>query len=199
VTQSLRRGLTLAAAAAAAVVLSGCGTFPLPRTYVLGDLDQSAPGGVVNEAGLIHIELRPVAVPDYLDTTDIVRRTASNEVTTSSTGRWGERLSLGITRALALDLARQLPQMVIESRSAYEPSRRLFVDVERFDIGEDGRCTLTARWRVANSGGKDKPDSEQGTFIETSTAKTDAAEASAMTAAIDHLAGQIALTVRASR
>jgi uncharacterized lipoprotein YmbA len=195
VTGSFTRGLTLAAAA---LVLSGCGTFPLPRTYVLGDLDRSAPG-VVDEAGLTHIELRTVAVPDYLDTTDIVRRTASNEVTTSATGQWGERLSLGVTRALALDLARRLPQMVIESRSAYEPSRRLFVDVERFEIAEDGRCTLTARWRVTNSGGKDKPDSEQGTFIETSTAKTDAAEASAMTAAIDHLAGQIALTVRASR
>ncbi len=194
-TGSFTRGLTLAAAA---LVLSGCGTFPLPRTYVLGDLDRSAPG-VVDEAGLTHIELRTVAVPDYLDTTDIVRRTASNEVTTSATGQWGERLSLGVTRALALDLARRLPQMVIESRSAYEPSRRLFVDVERFEIAEDGRCTLTARWRVTNSGGKDKPDSEQGTFIETSTAKTDAAEASAMTAAIDHLAGQIALTVRASR
>ncbi len=189
------RGLTLAAAA---LLLSGCGTFPLPRTYVLGDLDRSTPG-VVDEAGMTHIELKTVTVPDYLDTTDIVRRTASNEVTTSATGQWGERLSLGITRALALDLARRLPQMVIESRSAYEPARRLFVDVERFEIGEDGRCTLTARWRVTNLDGKDKPDSEQGTFIETSTAKTDAAEASAMTAAIDHLAGQIALTVRASR
>jgi uncharacterized lipoprotein YmbA len=189
------RGLTLAAAA---LLLSGCGTFPLPRTYVLGDLDRSTPG-VVDEAGMTHIEFKTVTVPDYLDTTDIVRRTASNEVTTSATGQWGERLSLGITRALALDLARRLPQMVIESRSAYEPARRLFVDVERFEIGEDGRCTLTARWRVTNLDGKDKPDSEQGTFIETSTAKTDAAEASAMTAAIDHLAGQIALTVRASR
>ncbi len=189
------RGLTLAAAA---LLLSGCGTFPLPRTYVLGDLDRSTPG-VVDEAGMTHIELKTVTVPDYLDTTDIVRRTASNEVTTSATGQWSERLSLGITRALALDLARRLPQMVIESRSAYEPARRLFVDVERFEIGEDGRCTLTARWRVTNLDGKDKPDSEQGTFIETSTAKTDAAEASAMTAAIDHLAGQIALTVRASR
>jgi len=195
VTGSFTRGLTLAAAA---LLLSGCGTFPLPRTYVLGDLDRSTPG-VVDEAGMTHIELKTVTVPDYLDTTDIVRRTASNEVTTSATGQWGERLSLGITRALALDLARRLPQMAIESRSAYEPARRLFVDVERFEIGEDGRCTLTARWRVTNLDGKDKPDSEQGTFIETSTAKTDAAEASAMTAAIDHLAGQIALTVRASR
>ncbi len=194
-TGSFIRGLTLAAAA---LLLSGCGTFPLPRTYVLGDLDRSTPG-VIDEAGLTHIELRTVTVPDYLDTTDIVRRTASNEVTTSATGQWGERLSLGVTRALALDLTRRLPHTVIESRGAYEPSRRLFVDVERFEIGKDGRCTLTARWRVTASGAKDQPNSERGTFIETSTAKTDAAEALALTAAIDQLAGQIALTLQASR
>jgi uncharacterized lipoprotein YmbA len=92
-----------------------------------------------------------------------------------------------------------LPHTVIESRGAYEPSRRLFVDVERFEIGKDGRCTLTARWRVTASGAKDQPNSERGTFIETSTAKTDAAEALALTAAIDQLAGQIALTLQASR
>jgi hypothetical protein len=62
-----------------------------------------------------------------------------------------------------------------------------------------GRCTLTARWRVTESGAKDQPKSEQGTFIETSTAKTDAAEALALTATIDQLAGQIALTLQASR
>jgi uncharacterized lipoprotein YmbA len=194
VTELFTRGITLAAAA---LLLSGCGTFPLPRTYILGDIDRSTPG-VVDESRLTHIELKTVAVPDYLDTTDIVRRGASNEVTTSSTGQWGERLSLGITRALALDLARRLPHTVIESRSEYEPSRRLFVDVERFEIGQDGRCTLTARWSVTASGAKDQPNGEQGTFIETLTAKTDAADASAMTAAIDQLAGQITLTLQAS-
>jgi len=195
VTGSFTQGLTLASAA---LMLSGCGTFTLPRTYVLADPDQSTPG-VVDEAGLTHIELKTVTVPDYLDTTEIVRRTASNEVRTSETGQWGERLSLGITRALAIDLTRRLPHTVIESRGAYEPSVRLFVDVERFDIGEDGRCALTARWRVTASGAKDQLNSEQGTFIETSTAKTDTAEASAMTAAIDQLAGQIVLTLQASR
>jgi uncharacterized lipoprotein YmbA len=178
--------------------LWGCGTFPLPRTYVLAAPDRSTPG-VIDEAGLSHIELRTVTVPDYLDTTDIVRQSASNEVTTSATGKWGERLSLGITRALAFDLTKRLPHTVIEFRGAYEPSLRLFVNVERFEFGEDGRCTLTARWRVTASGAKDQPNSAQGTFIETSTAKTDAAEALAMTEAIDQLSRQIALTLRASR
>jgi uncharacterized lipoprotein YmbA len=184
--------------ASGALVIWGCGTYPLPRTYVLGDPGRSTPG-VVDEAGALHIELKTVTVPDYLDTTDIVRRTAANEVTTSATGKWGERVSLGITRALAADLSRRLPNVVIESRGAYEPSRRLSVDVERFEIGEGGDCTLTARWRETSSGDKVQPNSDRGTFVETSTSRTDAAAAMAMTSAIDQLAGRIAVTLQASR
>jgi uncharacterized lipoprotein YmbA len=165
--------------------------------YVLGESSRST-AGVADESGLPHIELKTVTTPDYLDTTDIIRRTGSNEVVTSPTGRWGERLSLGITRALAIDLARRLPNVVIESRGVYEPSRRLLVDVERFEIDETGGCTLTARWRVASSDDKVQPNSEQGTFVETMTSKTDAAAVLAMTSAIDQLASQIAVTVQAS-
>ncbi len=191
---SFKRGWV---AASVALSLSGCGTFPLPKVYVLGDPSRPTPG-VADEAGLPHIELMTVTVPDYLDTTDIVRRAASNQVIASSTGRWGERVSLGVTRALAVDLARRLPNVVIESRSVYEPARRLLVDVERFEIDEDGRCTLTARWRVAALGDKVQSNSERGTFVEVATAKGDAAAALAMTSAIDRLATQVAATVETS-
>jgi uncharacterized lipoprotein YmbA len=182
------------ALASATLVLCGCGTFPLHRVYVLGDPNPSTPG-VTDEAGRPHIELKTVTVPDYIDTTDITRRTASNEVTTSTTGRWGERVSIGVTRVLAIDLARRLPEVVIESRGAFEPSRRLFVDVERFEISEDGRCTLSARWRLASSDGKISSSSEQATFVESATSKTDAAAALAMTSAIDELSSEIAASV----
>jgi hypothetical protein len=57
------------ALASAALLPWGCGTFPLPRVYVLGDPGASAPG-IKDEAGLPHIELKTVTVPDCLDTTD---------------------------------------------------------------------------------------------------------------------------------
>jgi uncharacterized lipoprotein YmbA len=191
VNGSFRRGLALAGAT---LLLSGCGTFPLPKVYVLGDEAQATPG-VVDEAGLPHLELKTVSVPDYLDTTDILRRSASNQVITSTTGRWGERLSLGITRALARNLAVRLPKMVIESRGAYEPARRLYVDVERLDVSEAGRCTLTARWRMTTADDKIPSNSEQGTFVADAASGTDAAASAAMTMAIDQLAGRIAITV----
>ncbi len=188
---SFRQGFALASAA---LLLSGCGTFPLPKVYILGDQARSTPG-VTDEAGLPHLELKTVTVPDYLDTTDILRRSASNEVITSATGRWGERVSIGITRALAIDLAMRLPNVVVESRGAYEPARRLLVDVERFEIGEDGRCTLTARWRVTTADSKVAANSERGTFIVAATSATDDAVSLAMTSAIDQLAARIAVTV----
>jgi uncharacterized lipoprotein YmbA len=91
-----------------------------------------------------------------------------------------------------------LPNIVIESRGAYEPSRRLLVDVERFEIGVDGRCTLTARWRITSSGDKAPRDSERGTFVEVATPNTDAGAVKAMTSTIDQLARQIAVSVQAS-
>jgi len=147
---------------------------------------------------LPHVELKTVTVPDYVDTTDIVRRSGSNEVVASTTGQWGERVSLGVTRALAADLARKMPNVIIESRSIYEPSRRLLVNVERFEIDEDGRCTLTARWRLTSADDKVQSNSERGTFVVAATAKTDAAVAVAMTSAIDQFASQIAVTVKSS-
>jgi uncharacterized lipoprotein YmbA len=67
--------------------------------------------------------------------------------------------------------------------------------VQRFEIGEDGRCTLAARWRVTAPDGEVQSASDQGTFIPAATSKTDAAAAQAMTSAIDQLAGRIAITV----
>jgi len=194
VTGSFRRGLALASTT---LCLWGCGTFPLPRVYVLGDPSPSTPG-VADEAGLPHIELKTVTVPDYVDTTDIIRRSGSNAVIASTTGQWGERVSLGVTRALATDLARKLPNIIIESRSVYEPSRRLLVNVERFEIDEDGLCTLTARWRLTSPDDKVQSNSERGTFVAAATSKTDAAAAVAMTSAIDQFASQIAVGVKAS-
>jgi hypothetical protein len=62
----------------ASLLLWGCGTFPPARVYILGDPGSPA-AGVRDEAGLPHIDLRTVSVPDYLDTTEMTRRTASND------------------------------------------------------------------------------------------------------------------------
>ncbi len=182
------------AAAAALLMLWGCGSYPLPKIYVLGEPGPPT-AGTEGPRTLPVIELGTVRVPDELDSTDIVRHVGANQLVPSRTGRWGTRLSLGITEDLVADLSRRLPGLTIEVPGRHEPSRRLLVTIERFEIAPDGRCALTASWRLAGPGGKPAAAGEAGTFIQTAASGTDAAAAAAMTEAIDELAGQIAVTL----
>ncbi len=185
-----------AAPAAALLALMGCGSYPLPKIYVLGDPEPEAARPAA-PSGAPVIELKPVQVPDYLDSTDIVRRASANQVVSSPLGQWGERLSVGVTRDLAATLSRRLPGLTIETRaSGYAPSRRLLVSVERFEIAPDGRCELAAHWRLTSADGKIQAASEDATFVETAGSGTDAAAAAAMTRALDALAAQLAVTLR---
>jgi uncharacterized protein len=184
---------------AAVIFLTGCAASPLPRTYVLGTPAEPVPG-VVNEAGRPVIELPTVALPDYLDSTDILLRNGQNELTPSTTGRWGERLSLGITHALGVALARRLPGVLLTHTSM--PGRAsvtLLVNVEAFDVHPDGQCVLTARWMIAGESGQAATISQQGTFVTKAAASSgplsDAAIVSAMAAAVDQLADRIAMSL----
>jgi uncharacterized lipoprotein YmbA len=187
-------GYQILVLAAAAMALAGCSSSPSLKTYVLGNPAPTVTG-VWSQAGLPVVELRTVSVPDYLDSSDIMRTKGPNGMVASPTGQWGERLSVGIARALASALSAQLSNMVITTTST-EPSRRIFVDVESFEIGADGRCLIAARWRITARDRQITLASEQGTFSETATSIDDAADAAAMTRLIDQLAGQIASSMQ---
>ena len=182
--------------------LAGCVSSPLPHSYVL-----SAPAapvaGVYNEAGRPVLELPTVALPDYLDSTDILLRDGRNELKPSATGRWGERLSVGITQALAADLTRRLPGLLVTHTPVPgQASPRLLVDVDAFDIRPDGQCVLTARWTVPGTDGQAAVIAERGTFLTQATGPAgslaDAAIVSAMATAVDQLADRIAVSLRRS-
>ncbi len=188
----------LRGAAALAILvlpLCACGSYPLPTLYVLGDRTPATPG-VVSRIGATIIELKPVSVPEDLDNTDIVRREGANRAIASPTGQWKDRLSVSVTSALAADLRRRLPEMIVETDLASAPDRRIIVQVERFEIAADGVCTLTARWRVVDAKVKSSALSEEGSFVETPGRTGDVAAASAMTTAIDELAAHVAVTVQ---
>jgi uncharacterized lipoprotein YmbA len=190
------RAIRGAGPTAALLILGACGSYPLPKIYVLGDAAPVTANPAAATAGAPIIELKPVQVPDYLDSTDIVRRVSANQMLPSPRGQWGERLSVGITRDLVSTLSRQLPGVTIETRGGYEPSRRLLVSVERFEIAPDGRCVLAARWRLTTPDGKVLAPAEEATFVETATPGSDAAAAGAMTTALDALSEKVAVTVK---
>ena len=182
------------------LALTSCGSGTTPAIYVLSPAaHQNA--GVVSEAGRPVIALKQISVPDYMDTTDILSRDGQNELKPSLTGRWGERLSMGITRALAVALATRLPGIVVDhTGSAAHPALTLLIDLDAFDIGSDGRCVLTARWTIL---GEDRQTvaMRRATIITivsrssggpTDAAPTDAAIVAAMAGAVEQLADHVA-------
>jgi uncharacterized lipoprotein YmbA len=125
------------------------------RVYVLtAPLEPAAyaspsPSAVQSEAPT-HLGVRRVLVPDYLDTTDILLRDGRNEIKVDTTGRWGERLSKGLTQALAADLAVRLPRdSVVLDASGIAP-RQLLINVEAMDVWPDGHCVIAADWSIVD-------------------------------------------------
>jgi uncharacterized lipoprotein YmbA len=179
------------------MLVEGCGGSSPARIYLLGDPPSPDPGVSAQSERLV-IRLSPVSVPDYLDTQDIVRRSGQNEVKASPTGRWAERLSVGLTHALAAALATRLPaDDIVANRPIVPPAQQILVDVESCEIRPDGPCMVTGRWTIASGDGGHVLRSERDTFVEWAADSSDAAVAAAITRAIDHVADQIAAGERA--
>ena len=184
----MRRALALATVLA---VLGGCSDRPAMRSYVLGD-PSWRPDPASPETGRAAVELRRVSIPDYLDTTDMVRRVDDNEILPSPTGRWGERLSLGLTDSLAAALARHRPNLAVTTMSSTSQGRRVFVRMDAIDMDSSGRCRVVASWRITGGVGL---RTGRATFAETASASDDAAMAAVLTQVVDQLADQIATTL----
>jgi len=175
------------------VLLAGCSLAPMPRIYILGGpaaKNDDRPG-----RGLPVLEVRTVSVPSYLDSTDILRRHGANELVASPTGRWGERLSYGVTDALARALSQQRPDLVIDTSQRTSAQFRLFVEISQFDINEDGKCRLSAHWRTTAGDGAPLFAGDETSITVVAETPDDAGVAAAMSAAVDRLAVQMAPTL----
>jgi uncharacterized lipoprotein YmbA len=111
-----------------------------------------APGTAADSAPLsgkpVVIEVRRVAIPDYLDTQDILVR-AGNTLNRSQHGRWASRLSLGATHFLAGRLAERRPDALVTDQPQIEPpTYRIFVTINTLDVTTAGVATLEADWLI---------------------------------------------------
>ena len=151
-----------------------------------------APPKTVPQTGLPVVELKRVQLPDYLDTTDILER-RGNQLIPSSTGRWGERLSVGMTRALTASLAARLPGMVVTATPPVErPARQILVDVSAFEPRENHQVVLVARWTILDGVSRQILIAEQASLVEPIAGTDDSGVVAAMSHALEDLAGQIA-------
>jgi uncharacterized lipoprotein YmbA len=187
----------LPAVALALFLMAACGSLPPAQHIYLLTPPAEPAAPIAASSGQNEIELMPVTIPDYLDTTDIMLRSGASELTASPTGRWGERLSAGLARSLAADLQSRLPTTLVTLTAPFDKKlRRATVDVEAFDIWPDGHCVLTARWTILDADGQTVLISARASFV--TPAQTaggvagDAAIVASVSSAVGQLADQIA-------
>jgi len=180
---------------AACIGLAACSLpGPAPAEYVLGALPSAKPTAL-SQTRMPVVEVKRVTVPDYLDTTDIVER-SGNQLIPSSTGRWGERLSLGMTRALIAALSVRLPGFVVTASPVTRPAHQILVDVAAFEVMPDRQVVFVARWTVLGDPSPQVQEAEQTSLVEKVSGDGDGAIVAAMSKAVDDLAGQLAAEIK---
>jgi uncharacterized lipoprotein YmbA len=125
------------------VALAACGS-PTPTYYTLA----AVPGTPQPLPRPRTIELRRVAVPGYLDRSEIVHSTADFQVQVSDRERWGEPVADMVDRVFTEDLVQRLPGASVFSESgaiSARPDLTVEVDLLRLDADASGQAVLLAQ------------------------------------------------------
>ncbi len=180
--------------------MTACSSGPPLRTFVL--TPPLAPTALTptSASPTERIVIRRVLVPDYLDTTDILMRDGMHEVKVNGTGRWDERLSQGLTRALAADLAARLPSDAVVLDTSSPAQQQVLITVNSLDLWPDGQCVLAATWTVVTHDAPRAVAGGSGTFVSPAIGSTidvgDARLVDAISGNVGKLADTIAMTIR---
>jgi len=179
--------------------MTACSSAPPLRTFVLTPPLSPTALAPTTASPTERIVIRHVLVPDYLDTTDILMRDGTNEVKVDGTGRWDERLSQGLTRALAADLAARLPSDAVLLDTSSPAQEQVLVTVNSLDLWPDGRCILAASWTIVDHDAAHAVAGGSGRFDSPAIRSTldvgDAPLVDAISGNVGKLADKIALTI----
>ena len=177
-------------AAVLVLALGGCAA-PALRSYVLATPPATA--APVEALPAQVIEVRPVLLPDHLDSTGILRRVGPSELVASRNGRWSDRLSVAIRLALAADLQAALPRTVVVTHAPLGPAfRRVDLTVTAFDLDASGTLALDAQWAIERVPPRFVPVQRRVRLVATGVPAGDAPQVAAMSTLLQRLAAGIA-------
>lgn len=137
--------------------LSGCGSSPPTRFYVLPSLTgaETAPPAAPRD---LTIGVGPVTLPPYLDRLQIVTRASRARLVLGEFDQWAASLQDSVPRVLAENLSLLIPtdRVLLHPWSrTIEPDYQVTVDVTQFDAGPSGEVVLAARWRILSANEKE--------------------------------------------
>jgi uncharacterized lipoprotein YmbA len=145
-------------------------------------------------SGDFTIGLGPIKLPPYLDRPEIVTRMAPNRLELSKEDRWGESLQHGFTRSMERDLAAQAGAAIVVFPwySTVHIDMQVQVDVYRFETDAQGIATLSAKWTILDSTGKNILYTVESNLTQPSKPGDMTEAAAALSRDVGDLSGQIA-------
>ena len=128
--------------------LGGCASrSPMSSFYVLSPVVGKAEPA--NTGFLVGIG--PVRLPDYLNRSQLVRRSSDSRLEVDEFNRWGGDLTQNIQDVLAENLSRLLGSdriLTYPWSGAVKVSRQLVLDIRRFEAGPGRDVVLDLQWRL---------------------------------------------------
>ena len=169
----------------------------ISKFYLLtptADTAAPATGSTQSANGSFTLGLGPITLPKYLDRPEIVTRMAPNRLELSKEDRWGESIQNGFTRAMERDLAAQAGAAIVVFPwySTVHIDMQVQIDVYRFEADAQGTATLSAKWTILDSTGKDILYTVESHLTQPSKAGDMTEAAAALSRTIGDLSGQIA-------
>jgi len=141
----VRRTALLALAALPAACAS-----PNPALYVLAPVP-GTPRAVARHVVALHA----IAIPHYLERSQIVRSSEGYQMDVLSNEWWGEPLDAMMSRILVQELNQRLPASTVYGDSgaiSTPPDETVEINLQRFDLDRDGAVLLAAQIAVDGKG-----------------------------------------------
>jgi len=134
------------------------GTSPATQHYVLSPVVDAPSTDNVSRAAPLAVGIGPVRLPAYLDRPQMVTRPAPDRIEITEFAQWGEPLANGVTRVLAVNVGRLLPEghvVTFPWRSTEEIRYQVVLDIGQMDGPTGGSVALDVRWRVLDPSGSE--------------------------------------------
>ena len=179
------------------LVLSGCGSPPKDRYYVLGAAEGAAPSSAMTK---YTVAISAVSVPDLVNRNNIVVYQPDNRVEIMEHERWAEPLSFAIPSAIAAGLRSELPDAriaVYPQRAAADADCFINLDIQRFEARRGSSALVEALWSVRC--GKGRVQHGRSLIREPLQADSYSAVVSGYGRAITQMSKELAEAVRAAR
>ena len=137
-------------------VLTGCGSSPPARFYVLSVAPSVATEGTEQALADYSVTVGPVSLPDAVDRPQLVVRVGANQVALLEEHRWAEPLKSEISRVVAENLAQLLGTKQVVTypqNTSRDPDYRVLLDIQRFDSAVGQSARVDAVWTVRGAAG----------------------------------------------